>query len=193
MAMQVETFEQTEVDCDGTVEKDAEVLALISSLALEGQGKLLSVDGKKRVPYREMSKREVFVYSQVFPSKEPAHQYQAGPIPLRALQVLAHAHDLVIFKKLEVWHNANLKDPVLVAFKEPYGSIPFILARWGEALVPFAELEKLACNMARAKFGAKLKGIAQQVKADLEKLVEFDDAELAAVLEVSNEPYYREL
>ncbi len=104
--VQVETYEVPEVAYDGTVESSEEAITLIRSLGLQGQEKLIS--GNKndvRSPYRKMTKEEFIVYSSLFEDKTPIDKYGDEPIPLRVLQVAAHAKDL--FDKLEVWQGVH--------------------------------------------------------------------------------------
>src|SRR5690606_31479142 len=97
--MQVETYEVNETLSDGTVEQmsDPESLALIEQLGLRGQETLL---GKReagddvavvRCPYRRMSAEEQNVFAVVCPQVTSLEEYASGPIPLRVLQVAAHA------------------------------------------------------------------------------------------------------
>ena len=151
--MQVETYEFGEVAADGEpLEHDDESLQLIEQLGLEGQRKLIAGAGDEatRIPYRKMTKEESLVYEQLFTRKTPINDYADEPLPLRVLQVAAHAHD--IFDSVVVWHepNADINDPILVGLKEEeIVTEQFILARWGAALAPFSELKKAAGQVRR--------------------------------------------
>lgn len=156
-----------------------EAIALIKELGLEGQSDLISRatdDGlATRSPYREITKEEDFVYRTLLPARTLASSYKAEPIPLRVLQIMAHASALGIFHKFEIWHREGVatKDPVLVGYiKESDRSWAdgtcYILARWGEVLEAFPVLLKKANEIAREVRLGKLKRIELQVRADIE-------------------------
>lgn len=166
--MQVETFEEISVDVanDGTVVNELvseESLALIETLGLQGQRGLVrraqGVDTddttETRIPYRQITAEESRIYSLVMPEKTDLPEFDLGPIPLRVLQVAAHARPM--FTKLVVWHQANVKeDPILVGIRTDPASKwgaeqTFILARWGEVLVPLDELRLKARDILIAK------------------------------------------
>lgn len=160
--MLVETYEVPEVDVEGQVECDAEAIALIESLGLEGQQKLLRKNEEDdsattRCPYRKMTKEEAFAYKQLCPEVTSLHKYADGPIPLRVLQVAAHGKEF--FQKLEVWHpkNADEKDPILVGINSSGNTTErFILARWGEVLEPLSDCLAEAVLKFRATYKAAI-------------------------------------
>ena len=184
--MLVETYETPEIDCEGTPECESEAIALIESLGLEGQAALLKPKqggGQQRVPYRKLTKYEAFVWEQVCQKKTNLKQYKDAAIPLRVLQVAAHAKDL--FDRVYVWHpeSADLKDPVLIGVNgHEYGDQErFLLARWGETLVPFGELAAKAAVLFRAKYKAECAKIAAQAQAAVTAVDGIDGEELAAM------------
>lgn len=181
--MLVETYEVTELDSENNPECEAEAVALIEQLGLTGQQKLLTRSNGEtvRAPYRRMTLDEAFVYGKVLPQKTKLDAYSDAPIPVRVLQVAAHAKEL--YESLYVWHpqNADEKDPLLVGINGPYYSPreTFILARWGEELLSFAELAKKAGKILRAEIKAACgKGITE-LRAVSESLEELTDEELA--------------
>ena len=144
--MQIETFEQTEI-VDNKIEADEESMKLIEELGLEGQQNLIGGDeedeDRERVPYREMNRIERLVYDILYPSHTKFTSYQKSMIPLRVLQVGAHAVSLKFYEEVQVWsEEGQPKDPLLVG-KIEYGKY-HILARWGEALEPFENLMEKA-------------------------------------------------
>lgn len=152
--MFVETYEVPEVMHDGSTECEAEAVALIESLGLDGQRSLIKKDDSGngvRAPYRKMTLEEKTVYKAILPRSVSLAKYSDGVIPLRVLQVAAHAKEL--YDHVQVWcpENADDPDPLLVGLNGTDYSPreTFILARWGEVLVPFAELSKKACGMIR--------------------------------------------
>jgi len=197
MEMQVETFEELEqvTDVDGTVSiEDSEAaLALINQLGLEGQQRLQTPsDGGKtteRMPYRQMSKVELDVYQVICPSKVKLSDYSAGPIPLRVLQVAAHADGM--FEELEVWSTSSpvVKDPILVGVRTGPGRSwdkrRFLLARWGAELAPFGELLTKAAKVLREKYRATAMKGKRQIEVYLETLDSTADETLVGLSEPS--------
>lgn len=149
--MNVETYEVNEVTVNGIEENaDPEALALIESLGLNGQKRFVkgneNEDTKTRVPYRLMTTTEYRVYSIVLPDRIELSKYDGQMIPLRVLQIAAHAKETQMFKRIEIWHDEGKDDPLLVGTTSDYEySRPdqrqcFILARWGNILLPMDEL-----------------------------------------------------
>lgn len=151
--MKIETFEQTEV-VGGTLEDESspEALKLIEDLGLTGQRKMTSktdADVVVRCPYRAMTARENRVHECLYPKKIDVDSYQESMIPLRVLQVIAHAKSLNIYRNLQVWcEEGKPVDPVLVGVFHvgPYehNTTDHILARWGDALDSFETLYEKA-------------------------------------------------
>jgi hypothetical protein len=166
--MKIETYECEELRGSEatTMAADAEAIELIEKLGLEGQRKLANPDTCTREPYREMTKLELFVWSSVCPEKTEVTQYRLSPIPLRVLQVIAYARELGIYTRLEVWHPKQVKeDPILVGVpnNEQWSSKRHLIARWGDVLVPFAELQERAKEVMARNFAAALDEIKQEV------------------------------
>lgn len=144
--MKVETYEQTETTSEAQeLAHDHESMDIIERLGLAGQKRLSVPETRTRCPYRQMTADEHFVFSMVCPSRAKPEDYEAGPIPLRVLQIIAWAKDNPIFKRLEIWYanSASLKDPVLVgvvAGRNNWEENIFLLARWADELLPVAVL-----------------------------------------------------
>lgn len=172
--MQVETFECVETAAE-PIEATEEAIGLIESLGLTGQN--VFVRGKEetgtardqRCPYREITAEERFVYLTLCPKESSLKNYSASPIPLRVLQIAAHANGLGMFNRLVVWDRESVavKDPVLVAMTGEYewstNNKTFILARWGEELETFAVLLKRACEGARERLTTEANSLARRV------------------------------
>lgn len=163
--MQVETFECQETAAE-PIEASEEAVRLIEEMGLTGQralvGKSKTGDRDVRGPYREMTDEERFTYGVLCPEVVSLEKYSRSPIPLRVLQIAAHAKSLGLFNRIKVWDRESVaeKDPVLVAETGQYEWSPekvFILARWGEELETFSVLLKRATDILR-----------QQAKQNLE-------------------------
>lgn len=166
--MKVETFECVEHDAVS----DPEAWRLIEELGLEGQQTLVTSDGQ-RSPYRAITSVEDKVYRALCPQSTVLEKYAGSPIPLRVLQVAAHARSLGIYAKLLVWDRASVEvdDPVLVGQTTETtwetGHRIDILARWGEDLEPFAVLAKRAREVLAQSARDRLLAVRGKVEADI--------------------------
>src|SRR5574341_106728 len=91
-----------------------EAKALIQKLGATGQEALYSENREVGpCPYRKMTPTEYAVYKTLLPVREPINKFNAGPIPLRVLQIAAHATEQ-LQGTLVIWHQGVGKDdPVL--------------------------------------------------------------------------------
>lgn len=159
--MKIETFETAVFNSstDSAV-IEGEILNLIEELGLEGQREFTRAsdagDAVSIKPYREMTAREIKVYGLCFPNVTPLQKYNGELIPLRVLQVAAHAKQWL--PVIKVWAPEPGKvDPLLVGYEsEGWGAKPHILARWGEALDSFETLASKAKKYALSKLQKSL-------------------------------------
>lgn len=178
--MQIETYELEDMAAAELHEdvNNPEALRLIAELGLGGQEKLLAqadetAEQGRRSPYRRMTAEEAAVYALCFPLTIPLEKYEAGPIPVRVLQVAADARSF--YPSLYVWapEDASFADPLLAGYLEPPAFAgggprghPHILARWGSTLLPFDELRAKAAGLLERRWRIA----ARRVKAALESL-----------------------
>lgn len=173
--MQIETYEIEEVNSEiAEMAADSEAGELIAKLGLDGQKNLFNADTATRLPYRRLTEEEDFVYSVLCPVKSPLEKFGSEIIPLRVLQVAAHAKECGFFKRIEVWSPkmASVKDPVLVGIKAgvSYGEEEFILARWGKELDPIEKMIPVARRVWADRTLAALQGIASDVQQHMAKV-----------------------
>ena len=171
--MQIETFEIEESVDETTAEADAKAVELIEKLGLEGQLTLIKkVDDKgRRLQYPEMTAQEIAVYTSIFPARTLLKTYSHSAIPVRVLQVAAHAVEFC--DRVQVWHKKHRDpDPLLVGLKGPeYSPNKFYrLARWGDALKDFSELIKEAREIIRQQIKGQLEQTIVSAKVKLESL-----------------------
>lgn len=143
----VETYE---LEVERHPEACEESKRLIEELGLAGQGATITED-KGRLPYRMMTATESEVFGLLLPVREKIETYCADSIPLRVLQILAHAKSLGCFGGFEIMHQAaQVKDPVLCAYMpgEQYSYHKrYLLARWGDALDEMPALIRAAAKV----------------------------------------------
>lgn len=183
--MLVETYETEEV-IEQDVQQNEETLELIKSLGLEGQQSLINPEKSVRFPYRKMTKEEGIVYDCLLTKRCKVGEYKEEQIPLRVLQVLAHAQSLEYFDYFQVMYpdNADIKDPVLVGMKKDgYNETRFILARWGEVLMSMSELTKIAMK----KYAKEVR--AKAVKKEAEILNKVSTIKKASDEELYNDQF----
>lgn len=174
--MQVETFECQETITE-PVDASEEAIRLIESMQLGGQLSLVRPKTEDstaaRCPYRKIRGDEQFVYRLLCPQSASLERFAECPIPLRVLQIAAHAKSLEMFDEFEVWSaTGEVKDPVLIAQKKT-GSWQydiFILARWGDVLDEWGILVTKAMEKWRAKVRAQLTTIRAEIAVDEQKL-----------------------
>lgn len=196
--MLVETFEIQEVD-EQSSEQNVECLELLTELELIGQRRFYAQEseGDGVFPYRKMTAQEKLVIQTLLPEATNLHDYSDAPMPLRVLQVAAHAKGLVRHKAdkdyaIEVWHpsNADYKDPYLVLRDgEKYGRHQYyILARWGDELDNFNTMIEAAKKILAAKRQAAL----AQIKAGIEAAIHGagNKVELAVLTGKWTEPHF---
>lgn len=177
--MQVETFEQTEV-VGGKLEDEnsPEAMSLIVDLGLNGQVQMTSKTDEAvtvRCPYRVMTKKEGRVYECLFPLRIRVEDYKESMIPLRVLQVIAHAKSLNIYREIQVWcEQGRPTDPVLVGVFHtgPYAhsTVDHILARWGDALDSFEVLYEKAKKILSEDFRIRMIDVKSRADGVLSSL-----------------------
>ena len=189
-AVAVETFECPETAAE-PIEATEEAIAIIESLGLEGQQTLIKQPDEceegfaTRNPYRLIRKDERFVYGVLCPKQTLLATYKDSPVPLRVLQVAAHASEF--FTRLWVLHQPEVeeKDPVLIGCggDSDYSvdwKTAHILARWGEELETFATLLMRAVSVKRDQLVDQAKAASREVDAltDSEILEKGPDAKI---------------
>lgn len=167
--MSVETFECTETASE-PIEMAEEAISLIESLGLDGQRELVRPrEGQargERFPYREMTDEEEFVYRVLCPEAYPIKEYSRSPIPVRVLQVAAHAQEF--FDSIVVWDkaSADTKDPVLVGIRKVDSrEHNYILARWGNELDEWPAMLKQALDKHRQSLKAQCERAIAELRA----------------------------
>jgi len=158
--MLVETYECQETAAE-PIEASEEAKQLIEQLGLEGQQSLLMPSENnltaKRTPYPQATTEQIFVFRVLCPQQYALKSYNRTPIPLRVLQIAAHATGLEYFKEVVVWDatSAAEKDPVLVGVRQnaqrTWQDDFYLLARWGEELESWPALLKRAIERKRGQ------------------------------------------
>ncbi len=165
--MQVETYEIEDAKHSdaSTMALDAEASELIEKLGLTGQKALQNPETLTRCPYPVAEADTLTLFRALNSETCKPEEYSLDPIPVRVLQVLAHAQALEFFTRFEIWYpkSARIEDPVLIAhrtWRRPGSNWDatdtYVLARWGKMLEPLDKLTKEAVAVMRRKTLAKI-------------------------------------
>ena len=148
-----------------SAEFNEEALALLQQLGAEKQDIFYKQDGTT-CPYRKMSPYEHAVYKLVLPVRDPIAKFKACPIPLRVLQIGAHAKQF-LDGELVIWHQGEGKDDPLLTLREgaEYSGSYYLLARWAESLEEFSVLAQQALEINRDKIKSELLTHKAQLQA----------------------------
>jgi len=161
MNFQVEEFKLEEMlvgEATSDVEQLEKRKKLLESLNLPQQKAMFLESGV--VPYQRLSIVGEHVWGAFCPHKVELSAHY-GYIPTRILEIIETATPQ--FHRIEVWsEEQTTPDPVLVGIlTKEYNSPKFLIARWGESLLAYAEVFKIArdkwVTTRRNKLQAKLK------------------------------------
>lgn len=143
-----------------------EAKALCEKLGALGQETFYGVENASPCPYRKMTKQEFAVYKTVLPVRETIDKFDAGPIPLRVLQIGAHAMELLP-GTLVVWHAGVGKDDPLLTLRQgsEYNGEYYLLARWADELEEFSVLMKRAVDAGVDELMREIAKIEQEITA----------------------------
>jgi hypothetical protein len=183
--MQTEIYKVEEVsgEMDNMV-ADSNAIDLIGELGLEGQKKLINTETATRIAFRKMTQVENDVFSILFPEKSHVTEFDSEIIPVRVLEALRDAVATKQFVSYEIWHVRTRKeDPILVGvvgkadpqtWNKNYIQVSarFLIARWGEALLPFPQLCDAAKKLWMMGESKKHKDSINEAKHKLETLAE---------------------
>lgn len=162
--MNVETYEVAEIKQDCQDDKN-ELRALSEKLGLTGQTKLLSDAVVTTFPYRKMTQEEDRVYGVMLTGRCRIDQFEESVIPLRVMQVAAHAAQFTETQHMKVWYCPSSPDPILVGSTGEYSGPTFILARWGDVLDSFHIVKQKALAKLITKAKNEIAEKVQKVKA----------------------------
>ncbi len=116
----VETFVMEEtVDLTYDQEKLDKWNELVKELNLEGQTKIVSPE-KSPIPFMYMNETLVTVAETLCPRKENVREYNATPIPLDIMELVAMSSREQYFTNLEIWYDEKSKDPFAIGILESY-------------------------------------------------------------------------
>ena len=176
--MQVQTYEIEEIKSSDatTMAADSEAIELINKLGLVGQQELLNPVTATRNPYPLISRVQHLVFTTLFPQHTELVNFRSGIIPLRVLQSISYCKENNLYNYYGIWHTEDVtKDPVLFGSAGRYESKQYLIARWGDALESFEQLQAKAAPLLAAKRKVDLLKIKQDVDMAICTLDEYCD------------------
>lgn len=141
--------------CPQSEEFTDEAKALVEKLGASEQHRFY--DRAQPAAYRKMTPLEYAVYKVVLPERQEIKDFKACPIPLRVLQIGAHAQEC-LSGTLVVWHAGEGKDDPLLTLRDghSYNGTYYLLARWATELEEFSVLLEQAVKKLTAKTRTEL-------------------------------------
>ena len=161
---------------DTSMEASEECFQIADALNLPKQRDAYKTD-TSTIPWPQITKTEISVYAVCFPESKEIENYDQ-PIPLTVLREIEKASKINVDGK-QFWKfiilspvSGSLPDPVLLGYygekDKAWYSKPYILARWGSALLPFDQLTKFTRDKVRSVLARR----AAEIKAELALLEE---------------------
>lgn len=166
--MQVEIYDERELNITGC-EPEPEALAIIEELGLKRQ---LTESGE-RMPYPKPTQEQIFVMKILFGQCTEIKNYDAGVIPYRILKEIKSYIGENPNHGLYIYHAPiAIDDPILISIPDKNYSWYAreqpeqwrLIARWGDALLPWDELY----NKAVARYKGMMAEKIEELKIELE-------------------------
>jgi len=152
--MAVEIYLEPELaEMVGNLEVTEEWKQLAESLGMEGQLKLIKpksegATDKNPSPYIHMNKKMERVFAILCPEVVDYKKYDKSTIPREVLKEIALAEKEQYFNAIKIWYDDASPDPLVVGYikTSSYEYVKHMIARFGDELLPFEELEIKATN-----------------------------------------------
>lgn len=153
-----------------------------------GLQKQLSKSGKiEKVgnPYMKIDPRSERVYKMLCPAIVDYKKYEASTFPLEVLQEASRCEKNGWFKKMEVWYDDKSPDPFLVGLEyetNEWQAQKFLIARWGDELLPFEQLVSKAIS----RFTAGYKRALDRLIMDCELRLKDVESDLLSFIDLGD-------
>lgn len=138
--------------------ENAEEWSLIcSELGLDKQLQKAGKIEKVGNPYQKVDPRSERVFTMLCPVKVPFKEYEAGTLPLEVIQEIQRCQHNAWFYKIEVWYDDKSPDPFLIGYdSKEWNANKFLIARWGDELLPFEQLVSKAIDRFKTVYNRAL-------------------------------------
>ena len=174
--MAVEIYLEPELEeMVGSVEVTEEWKQLAEELGMEGQLKLIAPKSgeesdKNPSPYIHMNAKAERVFAILCPEVVDYKKYDKSTIPRDVLREIAMAERLKFFDKICIWYDDASPDPLVVGYIQvgTYEYVKHMIARFGDELLPFEELERKSINRLKKRITDKLKSSLSAIDATVD-------------------------
>jgi hypothetical protein len=173
--MAVEIYLEPELaEMVGNPEINEEWKQLAVELGMEGQLKLVApkLEGgtKNASPYIHMNAKAERVFAILCPEVVNYRKYDKSTIPRDVLKEIAIAEKEGYFEKICIWYDDASPDPLVVGYIKigTYEYVKHMVARFGDELLPFEELEIKAINRLKKRMNDKLKAAISSLETTVD-------------------------
>jgi hypothetical protein len=175
--MAVEVYLEPELEeMVGSVEVTEEWKQLAEELGMEGQLKLIAPKSgeesdKNPSPYIHMNAKAERVFAILCPEVVDYKKYDKSTIPRDVLREIAMAERLKFFDKICIWYDDASPDPLVVGYIKvgTYEYVKHMIARFGDELLPFEELERKSINRLKKRMTDKLKSSLSAIDSTVDE------------------------
>jgi hypothetical protein len=175
--MAVEVYLEPELEeMVGSVEVTEEWKQLAEELGMEGQLKLITPKSgeesdKNPSPYIHMNAKAERVFAILCPEVVDYKKYDKSTIPRDVLREIAMAERLKFFDKICIWYDDASPDPLVVGYIKmgSYEYVKHMIARFGDELLPFEELERKSINRLKKRMTDKLKSSLSAIDSTVDE------------------------
>lgn len=175
--MAVEIYLEPELEeMVGSVEVTEEWKQLAEELGMEGQLKLITPKSgeetdKNPSPYIHMNAKAERVFAILCPEVVDYKKYDKSTIPRDVLREIAMAERLKFFDKICIWYDDASPDPLVVGYIKVgnYEYVKHMIARFGDELLPFEELERKSVNRLKKRITDKLKSSLSAIDSTVDE------------------------
>lgn len=147
-----------EPELENLHENAEEWSAICQELGLDKQLQKSGKVEKVGNPYQKVDPRSERVYKMLCPVSVEYKLYEASTLPLEVLQEIQRCEQNGWFKHIQVWYDDQSPDPFLIGFdhKDTWQGNKFLIARWGDELLPFEQLLIKAIHRFKAAYNRAL-------------------------------------
>ena len=175
--MAVEIYLEPELEeMVGSVEVTEEWRQLAEELGMEGQLKLIAPKSgeesdKNPSPYIHMNAKAERVFAILCPEVVDYKKYDKSTIPRQVLREIALAEKEQFFDKICIWYDDASPDPLVVGYIKvgTYEYVKHMIARFGDELLPFEELERKSINRLKKRMTDKLKSALSSIDSTVDE------------------------
>jgi hypothetical protein len=175
--MAVEIYLEPELEeMVGSVEVTEEWKQLAEELGMEGQLRLIAPksegeENKNPSPYIHMNAKAERVFAILCPEVVDYKKYDKSTIPRQVLREIALAEKEQFFDKICIWYDDASPDPLVVGYIKMgnYEYVKHMIARFGDELLPFEELERKSINRLKKRMTDKLKSSLSAIDSTVDE------------------------